>query len=45
VAKKVTLRQIARVANVSIPTVSRVLNRSTKVTPGIEKRVLEANVI
>jgi DNA-binding LacI/PurR family transcriptional regulator len=42
VAKKVTLRQIARVANVSIPTVSRVLNRSTKVTPGIEKRVLEA---
>ena len=41
-AKKVTLRQIARAANVSIPTVSRVLTRSARVTPSIEKKVREA---
>ncbi len=40
--KKVTLRQIARVANVSIPTVSRVLRRSARVNPEIEKRVRDA---
>jgi DNA-binding LacI/PurR family transcriptional regulator len=41
-ARKVTLRQIARVANVSIPTVSRVLRRSARVNPDIEKRVRDA---
>ena len=41
-AKKVTQRQIARAANVSIPTVSRVLRRSARVNPDIEKRVRDA---
>lgn len=41
-AKKITLRQIARAADVSIPTVSRVMTRSARVTPSIEKRVREA---
>lgn len=39
--RKVTLRQIARAADVSIPTVSRVLRRSARVSPDIEKRVRE----
>lgn len=42
--RKVTLRQVARTANVSIPTVSRVLNRSARVSPEIEKRVRDAAV-
>jgi len=41
-SKKITLRQIARVAKVSIPTVSRVLRRSARVNPEIEGRVREA---
>lgn len=40
--KRPTQRQIARLANVSIPTVSRVLNRSAIVSPAIEKRVRDA---
>lgn len=40
--KKVTLRQIARLSKVSIPTVSRVLRRSARVNPEIEARVREA---
>jgi DNA-binding LacI/PurR family transcriptional regulator len=40
--KRPTQRQIARLANVSIPTVSRVLNRSAVVSPAIEKRVRDA---
>lgn len=40
--RKVTQRQIARAANVSIPTVSRVLRRSARVNPDVEKRVREA---
>jgi LacI family transcriptional regulator len=38
-AKRVTLRQIAEAAKVSIPTVSRVLSRSARVNPEIVKRV------
>ncbi len=41
-AKRVTQRDIALAANVSIPTVSRVLSRSAKVTPVIDKRVRDA---
>lgn len=40
--RKVSQRQIARLANVSIPTVSRVLNKSAPVGEAIEKRVREA---
>jgi DNA-binding LacI/PurR family transcriptional regulator len=39
---KVTQRQIAKLANVSIPTVSRVLNQSAPVGQAIEKRVRDA---
>jgi DNA-binding LacI/PurR family transcriptional regulator len=42
VPKRVTLRDIATEANVSIPTVSRVLTRSARVNSDIEKRVREA---
>lgn len=40
--KKVTLREIAQAAGVSIPTVSRVLNESAKVHPDIVNRVRTA---
>ena len=40
--KKVTLREIAQAAGVSIPTVSRVLNESARVHPDIVKRVRSA---
>jgi LacI family transcriptional regulator len=40
--KKVTLREIAQAAGVSIPTVSRVLNESAKVHPDIVKQVRAA---
>jgi DNA-binding LacI/PurR family transcriptional regulator len=42
VPRRVTLRDIAAAANVSIPTVSRVLTRSARVNPAIEKRVRDA---
>jgi LacI family transcriptional regulator len=41
-SSKVTQRQIARLANVSIPTVSRVLNGSKFVGPAVQKRVRDA---
>ena len=41
-AKRVTLREIAQAAKVSIPTVSRVLSRSARVNPEIVKRVRES---
>lgn len=40
--KKLGLREIAAVANVSIATVSRVLNANSRVDPAIQKTVLDA---
>jgi DNA-binding LacI/PurR family transcriptional regulator len=37
-----TIEAVAKLANVSPATVSRILNRTTKVSPAVEKRVREA---
>ena len=42
ISKKVTIQQIADAANVSIATVSRILNRSSNVNPETRQRVLDA---
>jgi LacI family transcriptional regulator len=42
VSKKVTQSQVARLANVSIPTVSRILNRTAHVSPEVKQRVCDA---
>lgn len=41
-AEKVTLREIARAANVSVATVSRVLNKTGRVSPKVERIVRAA---
>ena len=38
----IKIRDVAKLAGVSIPTVSRVLNKNKYVSPGLEKRVLNA---
>ncbi len=42
ISKKVTIQQIADEANVSIATVSRILNRSSNVNPETRRRVMDA---
>ncbi len=42
ISKKVTIQQIADEANVSIATVSRILNRSSNVNPETRQRVMDA---
>src|SRR4051794_14390340 len=39
---KSTIEAVAKLANVSPATVSRMLNRTTRVSPAVEKRVREA---
>jgi len=41
VAKKVPLREVARVAKVSISTVSRVLSQTARVSPELDRRIRE----